>query len=174
MTIVRPPISAAAGSRLVLDVAKLRAEFPVLQLKVRGSPLVYLDNAATSQKPRAVLEALKRYYEEGNANVHRGVHYLSEHATAAYEAAREKARAFLNAREAREVIFVRGTTEGVNLVASSFGHARLERGDEVLVSAMEHHSNIVPWQIICAERGATLRVIPLNRPGELLVYEDQR
>src|SRR5439155_331551 len=115
-----------------------------------------LDNAATSQKPRAVLEALQRYYEEGNANVHRGVHYLSEHATAAYEGAREKARRFLNAREACEVIFVRGTTEGENLVASSFGRANLKPGDEVLVSAMEHHSNIVPWQLACEERGAMI------------------
>ena len=174
MTIVRPPISAAAGSRPVLDVAKLRAEFPALQLKVRGSALVYLDNAATSQKPRAVLDALTRYYEEGNANVHRGVHYLSEHATAAYDGAREKARRFLGAKEAREVLFVRGTTEGVNLVASSFGHANLKRGDEVLVSAMEHHSNIVPWQLICEERGARLTVIPMNRRGELLLDEYEK
>ena len=174
MTIVRPPISAAAGSRPALDVAKLRAEFPALRLKVRGRPLVYLDNAATSQKPRAVLDALTRYYEEGNANVHRGVHYLSEHATAAYDGAREKARRFLGAKEAREVLFVRGTTEGVNLVASSFGHANLKPGDEVLVSAMEHHSNIVPWQLICEERGARLTVIPMNRRGELLLDEYEK
>jgi len=171
MTTVRP---APAPTRLPLDVAKLRADFPALQLSVRGKPLVYLDNAATSQKPRAVLEALQRYYEEGNANVHRGVHYLSEHATAAYEGAREKARRFLNAREAREVIFVRGTTEGVNLVASSFGRANLEPGDEVLVSAMEHHSNIVPWQLACEERGAKVMVIPMNRRGELLLDEYER
>ena len=171
MTTVRP---APAPTRPPLDVAKLRADFPALQLSVRGKPLVYLDNAATSQKPRAVLEALQRYYEEGNANVHRGVHYLSEHATAAYEGAREKARRFLNAREAREVIFVRGTTEGVNLVASSFGRANLEPGDEVLVSAMEHHSNIVPWQLACEERGAKVTVIPMNRRGELLLDEYER
>jgi len=171
MTTVRP---APAPTRPPLDVAKLRADFPALQLSVRGKPLVYLDNAATSQKPRAVLEALQRYYEEGNANVHRGVHYLSEHATAAYEGAREKARRFLNAREAREVIFVRGTTEGVNLVASSFGRANLKPGDEVLVSAMEHHSNIVPWQLACEERGATVTVIPMNRRGELLLDEYER
>jgi len=158
----------------VLDVAKLRAEFPALQLTVRGKPLVYLDNAATSQKPRAVLDALTRYYEEGNANVHRGVHYLSEHATAAYDGAREKAGRFLGAKEAREVLFVRGTTEGVNLVASSFGHANLKAGDEVLVSAMEHHSNIVPWQLICEERGARLTVIPMNRRGELLLDEYEK
>jgi len=171
MTTVRP---APAPTRPPLDVAKLRADFPALQLSVRGKPLVYLDNAATSQKPRAVLDALQRYYEEGNANVHRGVHYLSEHATAAYEGAREKARRFLNAREAREVIFVRGTTEGVNLVASSFGRGNLKPGDEVLVSAMEHHSNIVPWQLACEERGAKVTVIPMNRRGELLLDEYER
>ncbi len=174
MTTLRPPVSPAAPSRPVLDVAKLRAEFPALQLTVRGKPLVYLDNAATSQKPRAVLDALTRYYEEGNANVHRGVHYLSEHATAAYDGAREKAGRFLGAKEAREVLFVRGTTEGVNLVASSFGHANLKAGDEVLVSAMEHHSNIVPWQLICEERGARLTVIPMNRRGELLLDEYEK
>jgi len=171
MTTVRP---APAPTRPPLDVAKLRADFPALQLSVRGKPLVYLDNAATSQKPRAVLDALQRYYEEGNANVHRGVHYLSEHATAAYEGAREKARRFLNAREAREVIFVRGTTEGVNLVASSFGRGNLKPGDEVLVSTMEHHSNIVPWQLACEERGAKVTVIPMNRRGELLLDEYER
>src|SRR5437879_11885954 len=144
MTIVRPPISAAAGSRPALDVAKLRAEFPALRLKVRGRPLVYLDNAATSQKPRAVLDALTRYYEEGNANVHRGVHYLSEHATAAYDGAREKARRFLGDKEAREVLFVRGTAEGVNLVVLSFGHAHLKSGEEVVVCDMEYSSNVVP------------------------------
>jgi len=173
VTTIRSPVSPSAA-RPALDVAKLRADFPALQLNVRGKPLVYLDNAATSQKPRAVLETLKRYYEEGNANVHRGVHYLSEHATAAYEAAREKARRLLNAKEAREVIFVRGTTEGVNLVASSFGHAYLQPGDEVLVSAMEHHSNIVPWQLVCEERGAKLNVIPMNRRGELLLDDYQK
>ena len=173
MTTIRSPVSPSAA-RPALDVARLRADFPALQLNVRGKPLVYLDNAATSQKPRAVLEALKRYYEEGNANVHRGVHYLSEHATAAYEGAREKARRLLGAKEAREVIFVRGTTEGVNLVASSFGQAYLQSGDEVLVSAMEHHSNIVPWQLVCEERGAKLKVIPMNRRGELLLDEYEK
>jgi cysteine desulfurase/selenocysteine lyase len=156
------------------DAERVRADFPILARRVNGKPLVYLDNAATSQKPRSVIEAIDRYYTDENANIHRGVYYLSSRATEAYEGVREKARAFLNAREAREVIFVRGTTEGVNLVASSFGHARLERGDEVLVTAMEHHSNIVPWQIICAERGATLRVIPMNQSGELLLDEYER
>jgi cysteine desulfurase/selenocysteine lyase len=156
-------------SRPALNVERLRAEFPILVTSVRGKPLVYLDNAATSQKPRAVIEALHHYYEHENANVHRGVYYLSERATTAYETAREKARAFLNAREAREIVFVRGTTEAINLVASSWGRRFLGSGDEVLISAMEHHSNIVPWQLICEERGAVLRVIPMNGRGELLL-----
>jgi cysteine desulfurase/selenocysteine lyase len=167
----RAPAPAARAS---LDVARLRADFPILQTSVRGKPLVYLDNAATSQKPRPVIERLERYYAEENANIHRGVYYLSERATAAYEGVREQARAFINAREAREMIFVRGTTEGINLVASSWGRRNLQPGDEVLISAMEHHSNIVPWQLICEERGATLRVIPMNRRGELLLDEYAR
>ncbi len=141
---------------------------------VHGKPLVYLDNAATSQKPRAVIERIERYYAAENANVHRGVYDLSEHATAEYEAAREKARAFLNASATREIVFVRGTTEAINLVASSWGRPRLQPGDEVLVSAMEHHSNIVPWQLVCEERGAVLRVIPMNRRGELLLDDYAR
>jgi cysteine desulfurase/selenocysteine lyase len=161
----------APTARASLDVARLRADFPILQTSVRGKPLVYLDNAATSQKPRVVIERLARYYAEENANIHRGVYYLSERATAAYEGVRAQARAFLNAREARELVFVRGTTEGINLVASSWGRRNLQPGDEVLLSAMEHHSNIVPWQLICEERGATLRVIPMNRRGELLLDE---
>jgi cysteine desulfurase / selenocysteine lyase len=167
----RPAPPAPAGA---LDVATLRADFPILARQVRGKPLVYLDNAATSQKPRVVIDTLSHYYETTNANVHRGVYLLSEQATAAYEGAREKARAFLNAREAREIVFVRGTTEGVNLVASSYGRRNLQPGDEIVVSAMEHHSNIVPWQLICEERGARLRVIPMNRDGELLLEEYER
>jgi len=155
----------------VFDVANVRADFPALKLVLRGKPLVYLDNAATSQKPRAVIDATSRYYAEENANVHRGVYYLSERATELYEGTREKARAFLGAAHAREIIFTKGTTDGINLVASSFGRTRLQAGDEVLVSAMEHHSNIVPWQMICEERGARLRVIPMNRDGELLLEE---
>jgi cysteine desulfurase/selenocysteine lyase len=172
VTTAQPPACAGAGA--AFDVGRLRADFPILGTTVRGKPLVYLDNAATSQKPRAVIETLRRYYESVNANVHRGVYYLSERATSAYEAAREKARAFLNAREAREIVFVRGTTEAINLVASSWGRRFLQAGDDVLISAMEHHSNIVPWQLICEERGAVLRVIPMNRRGELLLdaYED--
>ncbi len=154
-------------ARPALDVGRLRADFPILATTVRGRPLVYLDNAATSQKPRSVIETIRRYYTSQNANVHRGVYTLSEQATAAYEAVREKARAFLNARAVQEIIFVRGTTEAVNLVASSWGRANLRKGDDVLVSAMEHHSNIVPWQLVCDATGATLRVIPMNDRGEL-------
>ncbi len=170
----RTAVSSSHAAQPALDVAARRADFPLLATRVHGKPLVYLDNAATSQKPRAVIEAITRYYETSNANVHRGVYWLSEHATAAYEGAREKARAFLNAREAREIIFVRSTTEGINLVASSFGRANLVAGDEVLISAMEHHSNIVPWQLICEERGATLRAIPMNHAGELALDEVER
>ena len=172
MTTTHQPALGAA--RPALDVARLRADFPILGTTVRGKPLVYLDNAATSQKPRALIERLERYYAAENANIHRGVYHLSEHATAAYEGAREKARAFIGAREPREIVFVRGTTEGINLVASSWGRQNLRAGDEVLISAMEHHSNIVPWQLIGEERGATLRVIPMNRSGELLLDEYER
>jgi cysteine desulfurase/selenocysteine lyase len=152
----------------------VRRDFPLLQTTVRGKPLVYLDNAATSQKPRSVIARTEQYYATENANVHRGVYELSERATAAYEDAREKARGFLNAASAREVVFVRGTTEAINLVASSFGRTELQAGDEVLISAMEHHSNIVPWQLICAERGAVLRVASMNKRGELLIDDFAR
>jgi cysteine desulfurase/selenocysteine lyase len=161
-------------ARPALDVSKLRAEFPILGTTVRGRPLVYLDNAATSQKPRAVIEAVRRYYTTQNANIHRGVYALSEQATAAYEAVRERARAFLNARAVHEIIFVRGTTEAVNLVASSWGRTNLRSGDHVLVSAMEHHSNIVPWQMVCEAAGAVLKVIPMNQRGELELQEYER
>jgi cysteine desulfurase / selenocysteine lyase len=161
----------AAGS---FDVERVRADFPILQQKVHGKPLVYLDNAATSQKPRAVIDAIVRYYEGTNANIHRGVHYLSETATADYERARQTAQRFINAPHAHEVIFVRGTTEGINLVAQTFGRARVQSGDEVLITAMEHHSNIVPWQILCAEKGAKLRIAPINDQGELLLEEFER
>ncbi|HET8541612.1 MAG TPA: cysteine desulfurase [Anaeromyxobacter sp.] len=155
----------AAAARL--DVAGVRAEFPILKQLVRGKPLVYLDNAATTQKPRAVVDAIRRYYEEDNANVHRGVHLLSERATRAYEEARVKVGRFVGAKDPREVIFTRGTTEGVNLVAQTFGRTRVGPGDEVLVTGMEHHSNIVPWQLLCAEKGATLRVVPVTDAGDL-------
>ncbi len=157
--------------RPAFDAERVRRDFPLLQTTVHGKPLIYLDNAATSQKPRVVIARTEQYYTTENANVHRGVYELSERATAAYEDAREKARAFLNAGRASEIVFVRGTTEAINLVASSFGRKELEPGDEVLITAMEHHSNIVPWQLICAERGATLRVVPMSRRGELLMDE---
>ncbi len=160
--------------RPTFDVEQVRRDFPLLQTTVRGKPLVYLDNAATSQKPRSVIARTEQYYATENANVHRGVYELSERATAAYEDAREKARGFLNAASAREIVFVRGTTEAINLVASSYGRKELQAGDEVLVTAMEHHSNIVPWQLIGAERGAVLRVAPMNRRGELLMDDFAR
>jgi cysteine desulfurase/selenocysteine lyase len=161
------PAPASSG----LDLARVRADFPILRQKVHGKPLVYLDNAATSQKPRAVIDAIVCYYEGTNANIHRGVHYLSEIATADYEAARRTAQAFINAPHAHEIIFVRGATEGINLVAQTFGRARVQSGDEVLITAMEHHSNIVPWQILCDEKGAKLRVAPISDAGELLLDE---
>jgi cysteine desulfurase/selenocysteine lyase len=149
------------------DVQKVRRDFPILQQLVHGKALVYLDNAATTQKPQAVIEAMVRSYAEENANIHRGVHLLSERATRGYEEAREKVRAFLNAPDAREIIFVRGTTEAINLVAQTFGRAGVSAGDEVLITEMEHHSNIVPWQILCAEKGAQLNVLPITDQGEL-------
>ena len=156
------------------DVERVRADFPILQQNVRGHRLVYLDNAATSQKPQAVLDAIMRYYETENANVHRGVHYLSELATEEYETARKVVQSFIHAPEAREIIFVRSTTEAINLVAQTYGRQHLGAGDEVLITAMEHHSNIVPWQLICAEKGAKLRVAPINDRGELLLDEFER
>jgi cysteine desulfurase/selenocysteine lyase len=156
------------------DVQKARAEFPILASQVHGRPLVYLDNAATTQKPRAVLEALTRYYTEDNANVHRGVHLLSARATDAFEGARAKLARFLGAAEPREIVFTRNATEGINLVAQAWGRANVKAGDEVLISAMEHHSNIVPWQLLCAETGATLRVAPIDDRGELRLDEFER
>jgi cysteine desulfurase / selenocysteine lyase len=157
-----------------IDVQRVRADFPILGRTVHGKPLVYLDNAATSQKPHAVLEAIAAYYRETNANVHRGVHQLSERATEAYEASRERVRAFFNAESTREIVFTRNATEGINLVAHSFARPRLKPGDEVLISALEHHSNIVPWQLACEASGATLRVAPIDDAGELLLDEFER
>jgi cysteine desulfurase / selenocysteine lyase len=156
------------------DVERVRRDFPILDRYVHGRRLVYLDNAATTQKPRQVIEAMTRLYESGYANIHRGVHLLSLEATDAYESVREKVRRLINARQSREIVFVRGTTEAVNLVASSFGRPRVKPGDEILISALEHHSNIVPWQLLCRETGAKLRVIPMNDAGELLLdgYEE--
>jgi cysteine desulfurase / selenocysteine lyase len=162
-------MAAAPTASRAFDPAVIRAEFPALAQEVHGHPLVYLDNAATTQMPEPVIQAIARFSRRDRANVHRGVHALSERATAAYEAARAIAQRFLNARDAAEVVFVRGATEAVNLVAHSFGRAHVAAGDEVVVSALEHHSNLVPWQMLCAEKGATLRVIPITDEGELRV-----
>lgn len=156
------------------DVARVREDFPVLAERVHGKPLAYLDNAATAQKPQAVLHRLAKYYETENSNIHRGVHRLSEKATQAYEDARGTLRRFVNAAEDREIVFVRGATEAINLVARCYGGARLQAGDEVVVSAMEHHSNIVPWQIICREKGARLRVVPIDDRGDMVLEEYHR
>ena len=154
------------------SVEEIRADFPILKTKVsNGKPLIYFDNAATSQKPRAVIERLARYYESENANIHRGVHFLSELATREYEVARQTVQSFLNAAHDREIIFTRGTTESINLVASSFAKSHLQSGDEVILTTMEHHANIVPWQLACEEKGATLRVVPINDAGELDLSE---
>ena len=156
------------------DVEAVRRDFPILSLKVYGKPLVYLDNAASAQKPRAVIDAERDVYERGYANIHRGVHWLSVHATDAYDASREKARAFLNARRAEEIIFVRGTTEAVNLVAQTYGRAHVQPGDEVLITGLEHHSNIVPWQLLCEEKGATLSVARLTDSGDVSLESFER
>ena len=153
------------------DVERIRADFPILKLKVNGKPLVYFDNAASSQMPQQVMDRLLRYQTAEHANIHRGVHYLSEIATAAYEGARGKVRRFINAGEAREVIFTRGTTDSVNVVMHGYGRAFIGGGDEIIVSQLEHHSNIVPWQMLCEEKGAKLRIIPCNDAGELLLDE---
>ena len=156
-----------SGASAGFDVEKVRHDFPILQQKVHGMTLVYLDNAATSQKPQVVIDAILRYYALDNANIHRGVHFLSERATEEYEGARRTVQGFLNAVEANEIIFVRGATEAINLVAQTYGRAQVHAGDEVLITAMEHHSNIVPWQILCEEKGARLRVAPITDSGEL-------
>ena len=152
---------------LPFDAERVRADFPILNQEVNGHPLVYLDNAATTQKPRAVIQALVDYYEQDNSNVHRGAHALADRATQKFEAARVKVAAFINAPEARQVIWTRGTTESINLVAASWGRANLQAGDRVLVSAMEHHSNIVPWQLVAAEKGASVEPIPVDADGTL-------
>ena len=159
--------AAARREETQFDVERVRRDFPILGRDVRGRALVYLDNAATTQKPRAVLDALTRYYTESNANIHRGVHYLSETATQAHEAARATMPRFFNAREAREVIFTRNATEGINLVAQTFGRTQVGEGDEIVITGMEHHSNIVPWQMLREQTGATLRVAPITDDGEL-------
>lgn len=158
----------------MFDVEKIRSDFPILRQTIYGQPLVYLDNAATSQKPQCVIDSLVHYYSNLNANIHRGVHYLSEHATQAYEAVRDKVRDFIHAVDRREIIFVRGTTEGINLVAQSYARPRLQAGDEILISALEHHSNIVPWQMVCEQTGALLKVAPINEHGEIIIADYEK
>ena len=160
-----PPFAAS------YDVDRIRKDFPILARDVRGKRLVYLDNAATTQKPQADIDRIVRYYTEENSNVHRGVHYLSEIATAAYEESRTTVKRFINARDEKEIVFTRGTTEAINLVASSWGRRNVGAGDEVLITAIEHHSNIVPWQMLCDEKGAKLRIAPVNDAGEVIVEE---
>jgi cysteine desulfurase/selenocysteine lyase len=164
---VRAVPSAAAVTATTFDVERIRRDFPILAREVNGYPLAYLDNAASAQRPQAVIDAEARYYSEIHANVHRGVHTLSQRATEAYESAREGVRRFIGAASTREIVFVRGTTEAINLVAQSYAHPRLGPGDEILITWLEHHSNIVPWQLLCGQTGATLKVVPINHAGEV-------
>jgi cysteine desulfurase/selenocysteine lyase len=161
-------------SRSAFDVRQVREDFPILRVKAYGKPLVYLDNAATTQKPQQVIDRISEYYSHENSNVHRGIHFLSERATTAYENARKIIRDHIHAREECEIIFTRGTTDGINLVAQAWGRSNVKAGDEILISAIEHHSNIVPWQMLCTETGAKLRVIPANDRGELILEEYEK
>ncbi len=170
--IVNPAV--AESQPRPFDVRRIREDFPILKQKMHGKPLVYLDNAATSQKPQVVIDAMLRYYLQDCSNIHRGVYLLSERSTQAYEDARVKMQKFINAAEAREIVFVRGSTEGMNLVAQTYGRQHVGAGDEVLITALEHHSNIVPWQILCEEKGARLRVGPINDRGELILGEFEK
>jgi len=172
--VIRQPIKSETYRAETLDVARLRADFPILGRRIDGKPLVYLDSAASAQMPLAVIERMRRYQMEEHANVHRGVHSLSEIATNAYEDARRKVQLFLGAREDREIVFVRGATEAINLVMHGYGRAFIGGGDEIIISALEHHSNIVPWQMLCQEKGATLRVVPMNDAGELRLDEYEK
>ena len=156
------------------DPISIRNDFPILQTQVYGKPLVYFDNAATTQKPQVVIDVLNNYYTHQNSNIHRGVHYLSQEATTAFEKARESVRGFINAKHSREVIFTRGTTESINLVASSFGKCFLKKGDNIIISAMEHHSNIVPWQMVCEEHHAELKIIPIDENGDIMMDEFEK
>lgn len=155
----------------IFNIEEIRKQFPILKQVINGKPLVYLDNAATTQKPQSVIDTITKYYNEQNANIHRGVHKLSQVATSEYENARLKIKYFINAASEKEIIFVRGATEGVNLVASTYGRKNINEGDEIIISTMEHHSNIVPWQLLCEEKNAKLKVIPINDAGELLIDE---
>ena len=163
-----------AAIETTLDIQQIRRDFPILDQQVNGRPLVYFDNAATNQKPLSVINALTEYYEGYNANIHRGIHHLAEKATAAFEASRRAFQEFLNARHWQEIIFTYGTTDGINLVAQSYGRRFLKEGDEIIISAMEHHSNIVPWQMLCEEKGCILKIIPVNDAGELMVDEYEK
>jgi cysteine desulfurase/selenocysteine lyase len=173
-TVAKVPRTAAKGVVDALDVEKIRRDFPILHQSVHGKPLVYLDNAATTQKPLAVIEAIEHYYRHDNSNIHRGVHALSERATEQYERARVSVQRFLNAADSKEIVFTRGTTEAINLVAQTYGREHVSAGDEVLITAMEHHSNIVPWQILCEDKGAKLRVAPIDDRGQLLIQEFEK
>jgi cysteine desulfurase/selenocysteine lyase len=166
--------SLKVRSPATLDIKSIRTDFPILNLKVGGKPLVYLDNAASSQMPQPVIDRLVRYQQSEHANIHRGVHYLSEVATGAYEEARRKLQRFINAREDREVLFTSGTTEGINLVAHGYGRKFIGRDDEIILTTLEHHSNIVPWQMLAEEKGAKIRVVPINDAGELLIDEYEK
>jgi cysteine desulfurase/selenocysteine lyase len=159
--------STAEATKPVWDVERIREDFPILQTQAHGQPLVYLDNAATTQKPQSVIDAITRYYTTSNANIHRGVHYLAEKATAEFESARIKLQHFIHARSSREIIFTRGTTEAINLVAQSYGMSQLKPGDEIVLTEIEHHSNIVPWQLLCQRTGAVIKVAPMNEQGEI-------
>ena len=163
------PDTMTIGESRKLDIEKIRKDFPILETTVYGHPLVYLDNAATTQKPWAVIKAIEEYYTTINSNVHRGVHYLSQQATEAYESARKKVADFIRARHSYEIIFTRGTTEGINMVAQCFGRKFLRKGDSILVSGLEHHSNIVPWQMVCEDREASVKVIPIDENGEMML-----
>jgi cysteine desulfurase/selenocysteine lyase len=174
MKMEKVAMKAARGARSALDVARVRADFPILDLKVNGKPLVFLDNAASSQMPQPVIDRWVRYQTSEHANIHRAVHYLSEKATAEYEAARRKVQAFLNAGEEREIVFTSGTTDAINLVMHGYGRKFIGAGDEIILTTLEHHSNIVPWQMLAEEKGAKLRVVPINDRGELLLDEYRR
>ncbi len=169
MTFKQEP--AVQEIKSIYDVYKIREDFPILKIKVRNKPLCYLDNAATTQKPQQVLNTLNKYYTSMNSNIHRGVHYLSEAATDAYEKARVKVKNFINAKSEKEIIFTRGTTEGINLVSNSYGRKNIKEGDEIIISNMEHHSNIVPWQLLCNEKKAKLKIIPIDDDGEIIFDE---
>ncbi|MBZ5638754.1 MAG: cysteine desulfurase [Acidobacteriia bacterium] len=167
-------VSEESAAGVALDVQRIREDFPILKRRIHGKPLVYLDSAASTQKPLPVIEAMTQFYAAGYSNIHRGVYLLSEEATEAYESARARVSAYVGARESREIVFVRGTTEAINLVAQTWGRVRVGAGDEILVSGMEHHSNIVPWQILCQEKGARLVVIPIDDRGDLVFEEFER